>query len=76
VFWKLLKTTRGCTYRAVYTVRFAKAVYMLHAFQKKSKQGIKTPKQEVELIEKRLQLAEKHYAEWSRTQEDEDTPRS
>ena len=41
-------------YRAVYTVRFADAVYVLHAFQKKSKKGIATPKAEMDLIEKRL----------------------
>jgi phage-related protein len=63
---------QGNTYRAVYTVRFEKAVYMLHAFQKKSKEGIKTPKQEIDLIEKRLRLAEEHYEEWSRAQESEE----
>ncbi len=49
----------GNTYRAVYTVRFVDAVYVLHAFQKKSKKGIATPKQDIELIRKRLQIAEK-----------------
>ena len=44
----------GNAYRAVYTVRFADSVYVLHAFQKKSKKGIATPKAEVGLIEKRL----------------------
>lgn len=44
----------GNAYRAVYTVRFADAVYVLHAFQKKSKKGIATPKAEIDLIEKRL----------------------
>jgi phage-related protein len=44
----------GNAYRAVYTVRFAEAVYVLHAFQKKSKKGIATPKEEIDLIEKRL----------------------
>jgi phage-related protein len=44
----------GNTYRAVYTVRFANAVYVLHAFQKKSKAGVKTPKPDLNLIEKRL----------------------
>ena len=44
----------GNAYRAVYTVRYADAVYVLHAFQKKSKKGIATPKAEIELIEKRL----------------------
>lgn len=51
------------TYRAVYTVKFASAIYVLHVFQKKSKQGIKTPKQDIELIRKRLQEAELHYKE-------------
>ena len=44
----------GDAYRAIYTVRFAEAVYVLHAFQKKSKTGIKTPKVDINLIEKRL----------------------
>ena len=49
------------TYRAVYTVRFADAVYVLHAFQKKSEHGIATPKSELAVIEKRLKdlIAEK-----------------
>jgi phage-related protein len=44
----------GNAYRAVYTVRYAAAVYVLHAFQKKSKKGIATPKAEMDLIEKRM----------------------
>lgn len=48
----------GDTYRAVYTVRFEGAVYVLHAFQKKAKKGIATPKQEIELIKSRLVIAE------------------
>src|SRR5260370_38737933 len=44
----------GNAYRAVYTVRYADAVYVLHAFQKKSKKGIPTPRAEIDLIEKRL----------------------
>jgi phage-related protein len=44
----------GNAYRAVYTVRYADAVYVLHAFQKKSKKGIATPRAEIDLIEKRL----------------------
>jgi phage-related protein len=44
----------GDAYRAVYTVRFAEAVYVLHAFQKKSKTGVRTPKADINLIEKRL----------------------
>ena len=51
----------GDTYRAMYTVRFEKAVYVLHVFKKKSKSGIKTPKQDIELVERRLKAAEEHY---------------
>ncbi|MGZ8400805.1 MAG: type II toxin-antitoxin system RelE/ParE family toxin [Methyloceanibacter sp.] len=51
----------GDTYRAVYTVKFAGAVYVLHAFQKKSKKGIAMPKADRELIESRLKLARDHY---------------
>lgn len=53
----------GNTYRAVYTVRFKHAVYVLHAFQKKAKKGIKTPKQVVDLVARRLKVAQKHYEE-------------
>ena len=55
----------GDTYRAVYTVKFAEAVYVLHCFQKKSKQGIATPKQDIDLIERRLKRAREHYVDWS-----------
>jgi phage-related protein len=54
----------GNTYRAVYTVKFAKAVYVLHVFQKKSKRGIATPKSEIALIEQRLKRAKLEYEEW------------
>lgn len=59
------------TYRAVYTVRFTGAIYVLHAFQKKSKRGIETPKAEIELIRSRLKLAREHYEGWRRSQEEE-----
>lgn len=49
----------GDTYRAVYTVRFENAVYVLHAFQKKSKKGIKTPQRDLDLIEARLKAAQR-----------------
>ena len=48
---------RGDTYRAVYTVKFEHAIYVLHAFQKKSKKGIATPKQDVDLIKQRYKEA-------------------
>lgn len=49
---------QGGTFRAVYTVRFADVIYVLHAFQKKSKQGIATPNRDIELIKSRLRDAE------------------
>jgi phage-related protein len=48
---------RGDTFRAVYTVRLAGRVYVLHAFQKKSKHGIATPRAEIDLIKRRLTQA-------------------
>jgi len=51
----------GDTYRTVYTVKFADVVYVLHVFQKKSKQGSQTPKPVKELIKQRLKLAEADY---------------
>ena len=48
----------GDTYRAVYTVRFAGAIYVLHCFQKEAKKGIATPKHDIELIKARLRDAE------------------
>ena len=53
----------GNTYRAVYTLKFAGAVYVLHAFQKKSKKGIKTPVAEMNVIRQRLRSAEDHHEE-------------
>lgn len=49
------------TYRAVYTVKFSELVYVLHAFQKKSKKGIATPKPDIDLIKRRLKVAEEDY---------------
>lgn len=49
------------TYRAVYTVKFSEFVYVLHAFQKKSKKGIATPKPDIDLIKRRIRVAEEDY---------------
>jgi phage-related protein len=49
---------RNGTFREVYTVRFEEAIYVLHIFQKKSKKGIATPKQDMDLIKQRLKWAE------------------
>lgn len=51
----------GDTYRAVYTVKFAGVIYVLHAFQKKAKRGIATPQQDIALIKTRLKAAEADY---------------
>ena len=60
---EVVEGLNGDTYRAVYTVKLADVVYVLHIFQKKSKQGIATPKQDIELIEARLKRAKEHYSE-------------
>ena len=56
---EIVRDHKGDTYRAVYTVRLAGAVYVLHAFQKKSKTGRETPKAEIDLIDRRLREAER-----------------
>ena len=56
----------GDTFRAVYTVRFETAVYVLHAFQKKARRGIATPRQELDLVRRRLRAAERHYRDTHR----------
>jgi phage-related protein len=58
---ELIEDHRGDTFRAVYTVRFASRIYVLHVFQKKSKRGIATPQKEIELIRARLKWAERLY---------------
>ena len=54
---EVISDHRGDTFRAVYTVRLAGKVYVLHAFQKKSKSGISTPKADMELVKRRLKHA-------------------
>jgi phage-related protein len=67
---EIVESHDGNAYRTVYTVRFAKAVYVLHAFQKKSPSGIRTAKRDVDLIAERLKIAqkdhEKHYGKTKR----------
>jgi phage-related protein len=55
---EIISDHQGGTWRAVYTVRYLEAIYVLHAFQKKSKRGIATPKREMDLIHRRLAEAE------------------
>lgn len=59
---EIIEDYRTDTYRAVYTVKFGETIYVLHCFQKKSKKGIQTPKQDIELIKRRLKAAEADYA--------------
>ena len=59
--FEIVEDYRRDAYRAIYTVRFTEAVYVLHAFQKKSPSGIKTSKRDVELVTKRLKLAHQDY---------------
>jgi phage-related protein len=61
---EIIEDHLGDTYRAVYTVRLAGRVYVLHAFQKKSKTGIQTPKAEINLIKSRLKRAEEEHSAW------------
>lgn len=63
---ELVQNECGDTFRAVYTVKFSDAIIVLHAFQKKSKKGIATPKQDIELIKSRLKLAEEVYKDWKK----------
>jgi phage-related protein len=64
---EVVEDHRGNTYRAVYTVRFEKAIYSLHVFQKKSTRGIATPRHEIELINQRMKQAQAHYENWRTT---------
>ena len=59
--FEIVEDHRGDSYRAVYAVRFERAIYVLHCFQKKSPSGIRTEKTDIDLIHARLQLAQKDY---------------
>ena len=71
---EIVEAFAGNAYRAVYTVRFADAVYVLHAFQKKSKKGIATPREEIELINQRLRRAREDYHERKSKKENTGSP--
>lgn len=58
---ELIEDSKGDTYRAVYTIKFKEAIYVLHVFKKKSTKGIATPKKDIDLIETRLKDAVSHY---------------
>jgi phage-related protein len=58
---EIVEDHQGDTYRAVYTIKFESAVYVLHAFQKKSKKGVQTPKEDIETVKRRLKIAEEDH---------------
>ncbi len=60
---EIVERDRSGTYRAVYTAQLGDAIYVLHVFQKKSKRGIATPKQDIDLIRRRLAEAERDHKE-------------
>lgn len=66
---EIVEDFAGDTYRAVYTVKFVDAIYVLHVFQKKSKKGIRTPQKDLDLIKERLRRAEQDHANWSKSGE-------
>jgi phage-related protein len=69
---ELIEDHDGDTFRAIYTVRFETAVYVLHCFKKKSKSGIKTPQNEIELVKSRLKAAAEHFASQSKPRDKND----
>ena len=60
---EIVTSHQGNAWRAVYTVRFPDAIYVLHVFQKKSTKGIATPTRELDLIKRRLSEAERDHRE-------------
>ena len=65
---EVVEDHRGDTYRAVYTVKFSGWVYVLHCFQKRSRSGIKTPKEDMDLIHARLKAAKQDFEAWQTRQ--------
>ena len=65
---EVVEDDRGNTYRAVYTVKFAGWVHVLHCFQKKSRSGIRTPKEDMDLIHARLRAAKQDFESWQARQ--------
>jgi phage-related protein len=60
---EIVERHRTDAYRAVYTTHFVDVIYVRHVFQKKSKRGVATPKPDMDLIERRFALAERHHSE-------------
>ena len=62
--FELVESYDGDAFRAIYSVRFEEAIYVLHAFQKKSRKGIATLKEDIGLARSRLKTAEELHAAW------------
>jgi phage-related protein len=60
---EIIAQHHGDTWRVVYTVRYSEAIYVLHAFQKKSKRGVATPKKDIDLVYRRLAETERLHRE-------------
>jgi phage-related protein len=73
---EIVEDHQGSAYRAVYTARFANAVYVLHAFQKKSRTGIRTDRDDIELVKRRLRIAKDHARHSLKVSDDEKNIRS
>lgn len=69
---EIVEDHSGSTFRGVYTVKFAGAVYVLDAFQKKSKKASKTPPGDIDRIKKRLKAAEEHHKKWRSAQKEQE----
>ena len=70
---EIVENDASGTYRVVYTVEFKEALYVLHAFQKKSKRGISTPRHELDTVRRRHLFAQQHYAKWRKEQDEKHT---
>src|SRR5207244_9068187 len=66
---EIVEDDKGSASRGVYTVKFAGVVYVVDAFQKKSKKGARTPQRDMDRIKKRLKAAEEHYKQWRSSRE-------
>lgn len=70
--FEIVEEDSSGTYRLVYSVRFSKAVYVLHAFKKKSPSGVRTARTDIALVTRRMHLAMQHYEERYGTEENQD----
>jgi phage-related protein len=70
---EIVENDESGTYRVVYTIEFKEALYVLHAFQKKSKRGISTPRHDLDTIRRRYFIARQHYRTWRKEQDEKNS---